>query len=366
MDAAQTGFSDDPVSADCIEAHEFNKRGLFIAGCQKSGTTLLLSLLDNHPQLVVLPEETHYLEERQKYLKLNSYEAKLKLLLDGLGVLASRTGYCDTSGTCAPDVRYYGAFDFEKFSGLARRFISQPWMNDSLLLSETIRAYGIISGANWQNCLRWVEKTPKTETYPNLFDQLFPDARLIQIVRDPRPVFATIKSRSMGRYGCHTKAHRILRSWNRSAREIPRLRRDPSRFLVVRYEDLVKEPRKVLEEICRFGGFNFCERLLEPTRAGSGWLGNSSFYQRFDGISAAPLEHWKDCLTSDEVWWIELHCGMGMQLAGYPLQTDATFSFRCWLKRLSGESSSGYLRARRASLCQGLGLLKECRYRRQD
>jgi hypothetical protein len=362
IDVTSIAPDQDPILADRIEAHEFNKRGLFIGGAIKSGTTLLMSLLDSHPQLVVLPEETHYLEERRKFLKLKNSQARLERLLANLKLLASATGDGETSPACAADVRNYAEFDYGQFVELARRFINQPWMNDSLLFSETIRAYGIAMGADWRNCAHWVEKTPKTETYPDLFDQLFPDARLIQVLRDPRAVFASLKNRIVTRYGCYAKAHRLPRLWNQSAREIPRLLRDPARFLVVRYEDLLKSPRKVLEAICRFGGFEYNECLLEPTRAGNKWLGNSAFYKRFDGISAAPADHWKDRLTEDEIWWIELHCRRGMELAGYPLQTDARFSFKRWFKRLPGESWSGYVRARRASLFQGLGLLKECRY----
>ena len=35
---------------------------VFISGYNKSGTTLFLSLLDNHPQLVVIPEELDFFE----------------------------------------------------------------------------------------------------------------------------------------------------------------------------------------------------------------------------------------------------------------------------------------------------------------
>ena len=321
-----------------------------------------MSLLDNHPQLVVLPEETHYLEERRKYKPLKSYQAKLELLLEKLSGLGSPAGCFDTTPGCALDARHYRQFGYARFVELARNFIDKPWMNDSLLFSETIRAFGIAAGANWQNCVRWVEKTTKTESFGRLFDQLFPDARLIQIVRDPRAVFASLKNRFMNCYGYHTKAHRLPRLWNRSAREIPRLRKDPSRFLVVRYEDLLANPQEVLENICAFGGFEFNECLLQPTRAGNGWEGNSAFYKSFNGISAAPVDTWRKYLTEHEIWWVELHCRRGMELAGYSLQTDARFSFRRWLKRLPGESRSGYVRARRASLCQGFGLLRDCRY----
>ena len=38
----------------------FAQRACFAAGQAKSGTTLLIALLDGHPQLLVLPEETAY------------------------------------------------------------------------------------------------------------------------------------------------------------------------------------------------------------------------------------------------------------------------------------------------------------------
>src|SRR3984893_7891896 len=38
----------------------FDQRACFIAGQAKSGTTLLAALLDSHPELLVLPQETAY------------------------------------------------------------------------------------------------------------------------------------------------------------------------------------------------------------------------------------------------------------------------------------------------------------------
>jgi hypothetical protein len=345
------------------EAYEFNKKALFIGGPAKSGTTLLMSLLDNHPQLVVLPEETGYLEHRQQYRELKDCKARLEYLLIKTGLKSLGVGEVEVkNAVSSADARDYRQFDHKCFFSLAREFVDRPWMNDSLLFSEMVRAYGIALGADWRNCARWVEKTPRTETCAEELDELFPDAKLIQVIRDPRAVFTSFKNRIMSEYGTHAKAHRLPRSWNHSAREIPRLRRDPSRFLVIRYEDLVENPRETLKKICRFGGFEFSEKMLEPTRAGTDWKGNSAFHGTFKGISSASLDLWKDRLSMDEVWWIELHCRKGMDLANYPLQTDARFSLLRWLKRLPGESWSGHFRARRASLCQGLGLLKECQY----
>ena len=43
-----------------MENLAFDERGCFIAGAAKSGTTLLVSLLDSHPELLVMPQDTAY------------------------------------------------------------------------------------------------------------------------------------------------------------------------------------------------------------------------------------------------------------------------------------------------------------------
>src|SRR5437870_8975305 len=43
-----------------MENLPFDHRACFIAGQAKSGTTLLAALLDNHPEFLVLPQETAY------------------------------------------------------------------------------------------------------------------------------------------------------------------------------------------------------------------------------------------------------------------------------------------------------------------
>lgn len=259
-------------------------------------------------------------------------------------------------------MRNYTGFDYPRFLALAQAAVQQPWVDDALLFSEVIRAYAIVLGADCQKCVRWVEKSTSNEVRHAAMNELFPEARVVQVVRDPRAVFASRKKRQTFDGATYRKAHRFVREWNRSAREIPRLRRQPERFMVLRYEDLVNHPQASLQAFCRFAGIEFAPTLLQPTRAGREWLGNSSFRGAFHEINSTTVDQWKDYLTDDEVWWIELHCRQGMALSGYTFQTGGRFSLRRWLRRLPGESWIGYLRARRGSLCQWLGWLQECRY----
>ena len=45
---------------ESMENLPFDQRACFIAGAAKSGTTLLVSLLDSHPELLVMPQDTAY------------------------------------------------------------------------------------------------------------------------------------------------------------------------------------------------------------------------------------------------------------------------------------------------------------------
>lgn len=357
----------DPSSSEVLDAEEvrrFSGLGLFIGGCAKSGTTLLLSLLDGHPQLVVFPEETFYLKQYDRtYARMASLRDRIAYLLECTHVRFLKRGFVERDrSVVSKDTRDYRHFDYPRFENLVGASIRRPWMDDAMMFSEVLRCYAVANGMRWETCVRWVEKSVCNEAYHAVMDRLFPLAKMIQMLRDPRAVYASRKKFLVTRYASYTKAHRLTREWNMCARQTPRLRKDPARFLVVRYEDLVTASEECIRAVCKFAGIDFFGNLLSPTRGGEAWKGNSAFTASFSGISTQAIDHWKGELDEHEIWWIELHCRKGMEIAGYPLQTPARFSLRRWLKRLPNESWEGYLRARRGSIAQWLGLLKDCRY----
>lgn len=366
MIVAEVAVLDSKAASEEFEASfdqvcGFNRKGLFLGGCPKSGTTLLQALLDNHPQLMVFPRETHYMDERDKYKALGDFQSKLCHLITRSSLRSVEQAWRETSKEA---VSQQPQFIYERFVQIAQSFVAQPWMNDSFLLSETIRAYAVTLGHNWQECMRWVEKTPSNVPYAEELFRLFPDAKLIHLLRDPRAVFASRRRLLLDRYGAYTKAHRLVREWNHSARQIERLRNYRDNCLVIRYEDLVRDSRGVMERICRFAGIDFLPGLLEPTWAGSDWHGNSAYFNALNGIDKQPLDRWKKELSASEIWWVDIHCRAGMAAAGYEPAASARFSFGRWMRRLPGESVGGYLRARKSSLCQMMGVLEDCRYSR--
>ncbi|MEI6195212.1 MAG: sulfotransferase, partial [Verrucomicrobiota bacterium] len=160
----ESGTNPPSAEVNHEEALKFNRRGLFIGGCPKSGTTLLLSLLDSHPQLVVLPEESFYLEDLRLFQSLPTFHARLHRLLQKSELRLLSQGQVKLArSVISTDTRDYSNFDYQRFIALIEEFIKQPWMNDSLLFSELIRAYAIVRGLDWKHCVRWVEKSTSNE-----------------------------------------------------------------------------------------------------------------------------------------------------------------------------------------------------------
>jgi hypothetical protein len=97
-------------------------------------------------------------------------------------------------------------------------------------------------------------------------------------------------------------------------------------YLMMRYEDLVRQPEKSLREVCSSLGLEFAEDLLNPDKytdaSGMRWQSNSSF-ERVVSIDTSPIDRWKEILPKEEVELIEYWCHREMELLGYEVTTKA-------------------------------------------
>ena len=125
----------------------------------------------------------------------------------------------------------------------------------------------------------WVEKSPGNERSLARIWQDFPAAKVIQIVRQPEAVLASIKSMTARRWSCRrTLAHilgEMAPSYWIAANGDRRLPAD--RYCVVRYEDLTANPEATMLRIARFLEIEPVPSLLRPTVAGRRAFNNSSF-----------------------------------------------------------------------------------------
>ncbi len=211
----------------------------FILGTPRSGTTLLRVMLAGHPALFSPPEmllapfET--MAERGAHLKERFWET------GGLRLALMKLKGIDVEDADAL-VRSLGTWTIpEVYAHL------QELIGDRLLVDKCPHLCG--SPRALERLARW-----------------FPEARYLWIVRHPGAVIRSIEHQPMAELIIRSYAGDIRKLWHRGNSRIKgHLESVPtSRWTLIRFEELLENPRAVMERACRALGVTFDEALLTP------------------------------------------------------------------------------------------------------
>ncbi len=321
----------------------FDERAVFVAGPARSGTTLLMALLDSHPELLVLPEETAYFPGVLARHGRDTRKRQFEYLT------AHTLANVLFGGACKWGRRDYSYFPTAQLLEDFRRRAFLPANSDRDLLVLLMESYAAVCQRPQDSIKRWVEKTPANRDYLDAIFHRFPQARILFTLRDPRALLASHilleRTRRLRRFS----AYFVIRHWRTAAhfalkqkeQQVPQ----PARIEVVKFGDLVFNPTATLRRVCDFLDITFQPSLLQPTKAGHGWGGNSATERPFPAISPEPENRWRTVLSSSEIGWIEWHCRDLMESLGY----EPLFSrrqLRHWYNPVSGETPREYLRSR--------------------
>jgi len=277
-----------PSADERTQALEWLLRPAFICGHQRSGTTLLQNLLDGHPQILALPNEGTYFASFPDAARpapsseaLERFTAEwIRRFVDPNFAPHFRLGKSTAERNPSVDFarRMFGWH-------AALRGLVPPKLAALLALAAAFRA----TANPGSGPLLWVEKTPQNERYVRRFGAL-EQARFIQVVRDPRATFASLKeayrSSGIASFDAAEQARAIERSLRLA---VVNRRLLGARYLVVRYEDLVEHTQREVERIRLFLGIAPDAMLLRPTAGGAAVRANSSFGAR-DGGGVEPAQ----------------------------------------------------------------------------
>ena len=334
------------VSTPSAPSLGFDQRACFIAGPARSGTTLLAALLDGHPELLVLPEETAYFPT-----VLTKYGARPRReQFDYLttGSLANVL----FGGECKWARRGYPHFPTRRFREEFARRAFDPHHAGRDLLVLLMEAYAEASDRPLTTVRRWVERTPANRDHLATIFQRFPHARILLTLRDPRALLASQIQLERTRRRRRFSAFLVVQHWLKAARLVLRHRQglaDGCPVEVVEYQELVASPAATLRRVRSFLGITQVPGIVAPTKMGLPWGGNSAADERFDGVSLSPAERWRQLLTPCEVGWIEWHCRPLMERLGYePLHSRRRW--RHWTQPVEGETPREYAKSRFYSL----------------
>ena len=126
---------------------------------------------------------------------------------------------------------------------------------------ERFRTSAISSGRPF-----WAEKTPRHIHYLSEARREFPNAWFILMVRDGRDVVASLKTR-LG------SAEKGVARWVRdNTKVIAHL--DDEDTILLRYEDLIENPRTELQRVCKGVGLPFSDDMLRYHEVEREWFGS--------------------------------------------------------------------------------------------
>lgn len=163
---------------------------------------------------------------------------------------------------------------------------------------------------------RWGDQSGSIE---RMADEIFSElrqARFLHLVRDPRDVFAAQEARRARRAGA---AGGIAAAWLSSASLAERNRRRyDGRYLVLRYEDLVRHPETTMRRVC-----DHLEEAFEPAMMRMDGVGRyNAVRTASDGgspISTAFVGQYRGSVDRSDLAFIQTVAADRMRALGYPL-----------------------------------------------
>jgi hypothetical protein len=318
----------------------FDQRACFIAGQAKSGTTLLAALLDGHPELLVLPQETAYFPTVLTKYRDRGRPAQFDYL--------TKESFSRVLFGGEPKWREheYKNFPQPKFLETFERIAFDPANADRDLLALMAESYAATIGVPLDRIKRWIEKTPANRNHVDEIFARFPDAKLLITLRDPRAILATQIALEKTRKTKRFSVYYVIAHWRAAAKLARRVRAGDVPGLFVPFEQLVREPSAVMKNVCDYLAVAFDpDIVLVPTKIGQPWGGNSAAQIAFSQVSAEPGSRWENDLAADEIGWVEWHCRDLMPEFGYEPRLKAR-SLRHFIRPIRAERPREFVKSR--------------------
>lgn len=295
---------------------------ILLGGENRSGTTVFSLVLDSHPDLVVGPE-LDFLEPID--LGPHIIEACDLLLAGDKRVLGP--------GTDTDDPYWYHGAHFvkqcERFGvepavlrllvghGITKRGTKLESLEDRCYLVDVIGEHRRVQTGS----ARWGIKLQRKISRVDEFAALWPGAQFVHIIRDGRDVAASHLNTVTWGYGNVADA---ARGWLEVVAR-PRTVAPPDRYLEIRYEDLVEQPRTVLGAVMEFLSMPWQVELLDHSAFGHSLLAKSWDHPAAEA-AAKPLyrdrvgRHVHD-LNAEQVAQFERIAGAELVRLGYEVGT---------------------------------------------
>ncbi|MBK1717506.1 sulfotransferase family protein [Thiocystis violacea] len=314
----------------------------FLIGSPRSGTTLLVQILNRHSRLFIPPETDFFY-----YLNLYGF---LKRPFREIWATRFLDLYVAT--------RSASMLGLSSIPGLKPRLLE----NVSSYQEMFVRLMVILNEPSGKP--RWGEKTPHHLHAADMIMALFPNAPMIAIVRDGR---AVTRSR-LQKQNWEQNLFGAALIWRKDSRRLMRLMRDhDERILVIRYEDLVSSPKVVISRVCAFLGEEFQPGMMDSANEvetrfeayyRQSWMAKSK-----DAIDPSRTEAWRATFSDRELSLIHHVQQEDLRYWGYEVEGEVSGGDWRWLL-LREQLRHGLYRVKRRlaifSKTHAIGFSRKC------
>lgn len=280
----------------------------FIIGRPRSGTTLLRTLLDAHPNVVVPPE---YPVIPDLFNRLGSYPYWNE---------ANKTKLLKTFKK--PQTFNFWNYEYLRIDEQALS-LDFNRLQGCIPLHKVVKLFYLHSKSIFpkQELQLLGDKNPVYALFTPRLMKWFPEAKFLFITRDYRDNLLSMRKFEW------EAPHPVLQAWRWKyiTRMILKLKEtSPTRILMFRYEDLAAHPDEELQKICAFLEIPFMPSMLRfYEKAGDGF----SFVDRetllkyhenlIQPINTSSIGQWKEKLTLREIQLMDVTVGNYAGKAGY-------------------------------------------------
>lgn len=260
-----------------------NNNPVFISGLYRSGTTLLNRMLNQHINIRSTYDTIHYM--RFSYNKYSPIEQNYKEII------------VDTANRIKK--KWDINLDINKtFKLLENQPITESSVYDSIMKSFL----------NINDEVRWCEKTNvEWESIPKFLD-MFPNAKVIHIFRDPRAVLASYREMTI-----HKKEYMYLDAIFASLAMFNfinkiEIKSNPN-ILLIKYENFVSNPIIITKTICDFLNIHYSDKMIDVNsykdKFGNKFDTDSSFTSQKNKIDTSSISLWENTLSNVEIYLCE-------------------------------------------------------------
>ena len=220
---------------------DISESPIFIIGRQHSGNTMLATVLGRSPDVFCMKGEGAFFEHWTQAEQLEPRRRAQRV-----SDLIRRSGLASDAS-----------------DDLQTVLLKEVKRADLAVSVQALYARGMEHLAAQHGATRWAQKATSYVFHVDAILDAFPNARLVFLARNPLDLAAY----KMRRWACSAGRYRLLRvvwGWNRGVRLAREHQRaHPERFLLVRYEDLARQPRDMLTRIFDFAGLTFDPAYLQ-------------------------------------------------------------------------------------------------------